>query len=338
MSEGNEIPDDVSDELRSYFVAKQGVSNASYKNRLSVARRFEDWLREERAVDSILEAERKDVLSWLRTFVGDCKGATVHQYHTDLRTVFKAWIEGDSDGSMLDGDLDVNPADFDLTKWEDIPRSPEKQTYADNNEGVIYLSPSEIRDLRSHVPRPKVRNDLIIQILVQTGLRRGELSDLTLDLLDRDTGTVTVTEKMSKTDGKRTIPYDDLEPELSMWLDEGYRDRHPDADDSPYLLLNRQSPKLSSTRISTIVREAADNAGLDEKYTENADGVGRRRVSAHALRSTFVVRLLEAGIPTAKIMELSGHDHLETVESYANILRDDAIDAYNEADITFEAE
>ena len=336
-----EIPDDVSEPLRDYFEAKRGIPKTSFKNQLSVARRFEDWLQAERDGDTILDAEPRDVIGWLREFVHDgYAGSTVHQYHTDLRTIYNAWTDDDGDGpTVLAYQLDQNPANFELNQYIKVGRTAEKQNQADNNEGVFYLDPSEVRKLRANVTKPEVRNELIIKILVQTGLRRGELSQLRIDgqedHLDREREVVVITEETSKTDTGRTVKYDDLDPELTMWLDGGYRDRQPDADDSPYLLINRQSPQLSPSRISSVVREAADNAGLDDGYMENSRGDRRRRVTAHTLRATFIMRLLDAGIPTPQVMELSGHENLETVEKYANVLDDDALDAYEQADIEF---
>lgn len=336
MAENN-LPDkdDVSDDLYEYLREKQGIATPTFKNHYSVVSRFEAWLHNERDKDTPLEATPRDVRDWLLKQEDDGRaGSTVHQYKDTLKSFFSEWMNGNEDEvNMLPSPLDENPANFDLTRYLDAPRDPVKQQYADNNEGVIYLSPQDVQQLRRHVPKPRVRNELVIKILVQTGLRRGELSQIELEHLNRDQGTITVTADVSKTNTKRTVPYDDLSPELGLWLDGGRRDHLAPADDSPYLLLTKQSEQLSPSRISQIVRDAADDAGIAGSMGTNARGEERRRVTAHTLRATFIMRLLDEGIPTPKVMELSGHENLQTVESYANVLDDDAIEAYRGADI-----
>lgn len=338
MSKTYNPPEDASEDIRDYLKEKRGVSKSTYKNHKSVSIRFEKWLRE-RGHDSILEAETADIRDWLlEQHEEGYGGSTLHTYHSTLRAFFREWTEGDGNGaSLLPTHFETNPAAFPFERYINAPKSPKKQQYADNNEGVIYLSSSEIRQLREHVPAPKVRNELVIKILVQTGLRRAELSNLKRKHLKREEGYVIVSAATSKTDEERTVPFDNLEPELSLWLDAGYRDRHTTSD-SPYIFITKQTERLKPSRITEIIREAAEHVDTQEDYGQNVRGDRRRRITAHSLRSTFIMRLLEAGIPTPKVMELSGHKSLETVEAYANVLSEDAIEAYNEADIDFGTE
>jgi integrase/recombinase XerD len=239
-------------------------------------------------------------------------------------------------------ELNESPANFDLSKSLDFSKTTKKQNYADNNEGIIHVKPSEVRQLRESVET--VRDELLIKLMYQTGLRRSEVAALKLpehksdSHIDTEKNQVVVSEDDSKTNnGGRTVPYQDLEPELTMWLSQGFRDRHCYADDSPYLFLTKQTPSISGTTISRIIRDAAEDAGIQEVYGKDADGNPKRRITAHSLRSAFVIQLFDAGLPSPKVMELSGHEQLETVESYANVLDDDAISAYRNADIDFEA-
>jgi integrase/recombinase XerD len=223
----NPLPDDdnVSEDIMAYCKEKQGMTGTTYKNHKSVATRFEQWLQEqEQGKDSILEANPPDVRDWVVELNEEgYQGSTIHQYLMTLRAVFDEWMDSDGDDtvSMLTAELEENPANFNLKDYVDTVTTPEKQQFADNNEGVIYLNPSEVRKLRRHVPAPKVRNELVIKMLVQTGLRRGELSNLECDHLDRENQTVTVTAANSKTNKERTVPYNDLDPELTFWLDGG---------------------------------------------------------------------------------------------------------------------
>lgn len=322
-----------------------GLPESSKSNKLSVTRRFSEWLDANSDTDNILNARLVEVKNWLEHIHDNegLAGSTVNQYHNDLRGFFDSWVyNGGKRNSLMDEEyeLDKNPANFNLSNELDFSKTAVKQTYADNNEGIIHVNPSEIRKLEDEAE--SVRDELLIKILYQTGLRRSEVAALKLpeyqteSHIDTEREVVVVAERDSKTDkGGRRVPYQDLEPELTLWLHSGYRDHHYHADESPYLFLTKQTPQISVQTISRVVRELAEKAGIQEEYGKDADGNPKRRITAHSLRSTFVIQCFDAGLSSPEVMELSGHEQLETVEKYANVLDDDAITAYREADIEF---
>ena len=323
-----------------------GLPESSKSNKLSVARRFSGWLDDNRDTDNILNARLVEVKDWLVHLHNNegLAGSTVNQYHNDLRGYYKSWLDdGDSRSLLVEEEykLEKNPANFKLSDYLDFSKSAVKQSYADNNDGIIHVKPTEVKQLRKAAD--SVRDELLIKILSQTGLRRSEVAALKLpeykseSHIDTERKAVVVSESDSKTDKGRTVKYQDLQPELTMWLKQGFRDRHCYADESPYLFLTKQTPQISVQTISRVVRELADKAGVQEVYGKDADGNPKRRITAHSLRSTFVIQLFDAGLPSPKVMELSGHEQLETVEKYANVLDDDALTAYEKADIEFEA-
>lgn len=321
------------------------IPKASRENKISVARRFEAWLRENNRTENVLEANVSDVDDWLGYLYNEegKAGSTVNQYHNDLRGFYNCWMDEGQNRSILAEkhyELEKNPANIKLSDYHNFSTTSKKQSYADNNDGIIHVTPEEVKKMVEAVD--SVRDELIIKILYKTGLRRGELTELRLprfkteSYIDPEEKKVVVTDNDSKTDnGGRTVGYDDLEPQLSLWLNKGYRDRHCYADESPYLLLTKQTPSISGTTVSRVVRDAAEKAGIQEIYGEDADGNPKRRITAHSLRSGFVIQLFEAGLPSPKVMELSGHEQLETVEKYANVLSEDANDALRKAQPNF---
>ena len=339
----SEIPENPIELWEEHFA---GLPESSKSNKLSVTRRFSEWLNHNRDTDNILNARLVEVKNWLVHLHDNegLAGSTVNQYHNDLRGFYDSWIDNGNRNTLIEEEyeLDKNPANFNLSNEFEFSKTAVKQTYADNNEGIIHVKSTEVRQLRKAAE--SVRDELLIKILYQTGLRRSEVAALRLpehkteSHIDTEREVVVVSDEDSKTEkGGRTVPYQDLEPELTMWLKQGFRDRHCYADESPYLFLTKQTPQISVQTISRVVRELADKAGVQEVYGKDADGNPKRRITAHSLRSTFVIQLFDAGLPSPKVMELSGHEQLETVENYANVLDDDAITAYREADIEFEA-
>jgi len=53
-------------------------------------------------------------------------------------------------------------------------------------------------------------------------------------------------------------------------------------------------------------------------------------IAPHVLRHTFTVNCARAGVGTASLKKLLGHDHLETTEIYLNISPEDALREFRE--------
>jgi integrase/recombinase XerD len=197
----------------------------------------------------------------------------------------------------------------------------------------VYLSRDETRKLRESVPAPKLRNRLILKILIQTGARRNEVISIHREEdIDRDSQTLTLTD--SKTGKERQVPYNDLSPELDAWIDK-HRAKYITASESPYLFVGHGSEQLNSRRIGEIVRKAADDAGIQETLYADSRGREVRRVTPHALRHTFAIRALEAGMPIHALKELMGHSDIDTTQTYLQITQDDAAAEYHDANVTF---
>jgi len=333
MPEVDPYPEDPIEE---YIGEIEDNPDSTVDNHRSTTRRFEGWLADNKG-QTILDAVPSDIRDWLRHLNNEgYAGSTIRQYHATLKSFYNEYTDN-GEVSMCEPVLDENPAAFDFDGYlSKISKKADKQRRADNNEGIIYLEPSEVRDLRRHVPRPKVRNELIVKMLVQTGMRGGELRNVRVDGVDRETQIVTVPDtKTDETPKTRRVRYDDLDPELSMWLDMGYRDRFEYAD-SPYLFVTRESPQLGKTHLTRIIREAAKDAGIQEEWGESPDGRTKHRVTPHALRSTFTYRVIkDGGLSVPEVMELTGHERLETVQKYANVAEEDANDALEEAEVDF---
>jgi integrase/recombinase XerD len=70
---------------------------------------------------------------------------------------------------------------------------------------------------------------------------------------------------------------------------------------------------MSRRTAQRIVKTVAARAGVTQ------------RVTPHVLRHTFAVNCARAGVSTASLKKLLGHDRLETTEIYLNISGEDAL-------------
>jgi len=150
---------------------------------------------------------------------------------------------------------------------------------------------------------PAERDSLVVLLLYATGMRRAELSSLTLERLDLDSRTVRV---RGKGDRERVIP---LVPKicdrLEWYLTVKNRDIICRADKN-YLFLSNRGDKLGESSIYCIVTRILGGAGVQ----------GKR--SPHILRHTFATHLLGEGAQIRAIQELLGHSSLSSTQIYTH--------------------
>jgi integrase/recombinase XerD len=193
------------------------------------------------------------------------------------------------------------------------------------DEGITHLSPNEKEQLCEHVPAPQIRNELLIRFLWQTGLREHEVRNVRLQDLDRDERIVNIySEKVYK---DREVGYQpSVDFLMNQWLDSGYRDRFSSASDSEYVFVSRKAEKLTEGRVNDVVKKAAENAGIQDTYDDDAAGNTRHTVTAHALRHSFAVQSLKNGMDVRFLQELMGHADISTTERYLKITGREAIE------------
>ncbi|MFC7325045.1 tyrosine-type recombinase/integrase [Halorubrum rutilum] len=296
--------------------------------RVSRLRQFSSWW-EENGEGSPLKADTGDVVDFLNS--EDDRGLAPHSLVGTKQTL----------SEMFDAAIDLGYTDRqdNPVKNANIGRyvdsygtTTRKQEFADK-EGVVYLEAEETRKLRESVPAPKVRNELLVKLMIQVGARRNEVTSIKLDDIDRDKRAVTLRD--DKKQKVRTVPYSDLSPELDLWLDK-YRASNKPAQRSEYLFVTEQSEQLSPNRIGEIIKKAAEEAGIQEVMYHDASGNPRRKVTPHTLRHTFAVRMLEEGVDIRYLQQLMGHTDISQTEVYLKITDKEAREAYREANPTFE--
>lgn len=284
-------------------------SEGTYKNRRSHLRQFDQWLQAHDVSADVLEAHQID------QFFAEEKGKglapkTIGGRYESLKLLY----------DKLAGLYDA----FEETPFEDLERREYVDTSTKKHEEVdiSYVRPEEKEALIEHLPSPKLRNELLVRLMWQTGIRKQETADIKLNNIDQEERSIQVYSQ--KTDDWRTVFY---QPKLGFlleqWLEGGYRSSYPTADDSPYLFVTQRSEQFKCNSITKIIRMAADDAGIQEVMYEDAAGKNRHRITAHTLRHGYAVQSLKNDMPLTVLSDLLGHENLETTKKYLQLVDDD---------------
>jgi integrase/recombinase XerD len=94
--------------------------------------------------------------------------------------------------------------------------------------------------------------------------------------------------------------------------------------DSDYLFPTNKSEHISASQINEIVKDTARNAEIQEQIAEYADGRKIHRVTAHTLRHSFAMQMLNSGVDIRKLQTLLGHDELDTTLIYLQQSKEEA--------------
>lgn len=174
------------------------------------------------------------------------------------------------------------------------------------------LSDQAVRKLLREAKDDK-RDYALLELLIGTGLRVGEMLALTRDdvVINERSGLVIV--RHGKRGGYREIPLVmDVRKALSAYLES----EHPSPDDPEAPLWINHHGKALAHR-SSVMR-------ILEKYTQRAD---LEAVTPHMLRHTFATRYLKANPGDLRgLARLLGHSNLNTVMIYTEPTLDDLAD------------
>jgi integrase/recombinase XerD len=146
----------------------------------------------------------------------------------------------------------------------------------------------------------------VLGLLYGTGLRRGELSRLNVDQIDRAEGTIRLDGR--KCGRERCVPLPEM---VRRCLEVYWPARHNLLEATgcvgeTALLVSRHGNRLRSESISNGVRRLARQAGI--AYS-----------SLHQFRHSCASDLLEAGVHIAEVQQILGHASVATTVIYTHI-------------------
>jgi site-specific recombinase XerD len=265
-------------------LVRLGLSSATVVNYLADMRGVARWCVESGQGCSLLNLTTADVRAYcqhLRVIRG-LSPATVNRHLQAIRKF--------CDFAQQVQLMESNPA----TDVRPIQAPPTSRRALDADEIACLLEA-----VQTGRPSLVKRDCAIIQLLLQTGVKVGELTELQLADIELTDSRGTLTVKRNEGNSHRRIP---LNVPACHALQEYLRVRPP----SPgvkHLFLSQEGNSISTRTVQRLVNV----------YTRAADLTG---VSAHTLRYTFAISMLEATRDVATVANLLGHRSVETTLRY----------------------
>lgn len=178
-------------------------------------------------------------------------------------------------------------------------------------------------------------------LILETGLRTGELIGLTWDVIDFENKTLTVDKTLEyrhkqkcwragppKTEHSyRTIPLTNRAVEIlkevrSKWLEQ----KKAASLDQELEYLDRRSGKYKKLVMRDLVfinfrtGEPAKNSSYDTHLYKLCEEAGIEPFCMHALRHTYATRAIESGMPPKVLQKLLGHASIKTtMDTYVHV-------------------
>lgn len=193
------------------------------------------------------------------------------------------------------GHLLLDPArDLVLPRPVQPPR--QRVSTADIDAMVSTLDPNTAMGLRDRT---------IIELIYQTGVRRGECQRLDLEHVDLESQILQVRQGKGKKD--RLLPISESLVDLLSDYLENSRPAFRPPPGEPALFLSNQRRRLGGARVNQIFRQAAQRAGLE------------RGVTPHVLRYAFATHLVQKGAELRHVQEMLGHSQVSTTQFYTRL-------------------
>jgi len=265
----------------------------SYENDLNQFHKF--------SVESGSQNEKIDsklVRLWVVSLLeSDLSARTIHRKLSSLRSYCNYLIK--------QGELNLNPLDRVLK-----PKLSKRIPAFIEEEKLNHF----LEDYDFGNDFTGLRNKLIIELLYQTGMRRGELMDL-------EPGSLSVSDKNVRVLGKRgkerIIPVGEQIMELWQMYLKKRQESFSDAGNKLFLTVSNKPvyPRL----IYKVVNDYLKLVTTLEKK------------SPHVLRHTFATHLLNKGADLNAIKELLGHSSLGTTQIYTHNTFEKLREVYNKA-------
>lgn len=224
----------------------------------------------ERGMPTDVEAiSREHIEAFITHLLETRKPATANQRYRSLQAFFK-WL-------CSEGEITSSP----MARMKPPRFSDEPPVMLTDDQLKRLLKACEGRDFAAR------RDTAIVRLLLDTGMRRGELAGLKVEGIDLDDNLAFV---MGKGRRPRACPFG---RKSSQALDRYLRERvkHRDAD-SPMLWLGRSGP-LSDSGVYQAIRERAIQAGLGP-------------IHPHLFRHGFAHSWLASGGQESDLMRLAG--------------------------------
>ena len=152
-----------------------------------------------------------------------------------------------------------------------------------------------------------VRNQLMVKVMFNCGLRVSEVVNLQLKDIDYEGGFLHILEGKGKKD--RDVPIQsDLLDLLQIYIKSNRGQTAPYYKYDP-IFLNKGGKKLTTRRIGQIVSYHAKRSGI------------KKHIHPHTFRHSFAMHSKKCNIDTKTLQQVLGHESIQTTEVYLNHLQ-----------------
>jgi site-specific recombinase XerD len=274
-------------EFLRFCALERQLSGHSVQAYAADLRDFRKWIKADVAIGDVSLVLLKE---YLEDMVGSRKltVATVRRRFACLRAFFRRACE-------------KHDCPDPFANWRPLlPRRKRLPRTLSRGEAAFLLSPRHIGLATAadggHVFR------VIVQLMVATGMRVGELCKLKLDDLSPDCTTVRIHGKGAR-DRVAYVTDSNLRRELHRLI----ADRRKTLNGVEALFVNRYGAQMRPQSVRSKLRRLAKEAGL------------ARRVTPHMLRHTAATLLIETGVDIRFVQRLLGHSSIATTEIYTHV-------------------
>lgn len=280
---------------------------------------LEGWL-----LDVTARRRSARTLRWYRDTVGAFIGwvgaeSTVAELHAGH---LRGWIVATQAHLAPDTQHNRVAAVKAFSRWleeqEFVPRDPflrVKRPAKNTDQLPRALLPAQMQAvLGRYDPKdPFERRDLVIlKLVLDTGLRRGEVCNARLEDFDRETASLVV---LGKGRRRRRVPLS-AETCFAVWK-YVQKDRPKHDRGAPWLFLGRGGDRVSGTHLSHVFHWKAAEVGIAARF--------------HDLRHTAATWSLRAGMPKERVSRLLGHANDSITSIYEHLTFEDIQSAHKDA-------
>ena len=199
---------------------------------------------------------------------------------------------------------------YNLAVREDMaPKNPcwKVTMLKEENRRDRTLTPEEFERLKEEPPEHITQ---IVTVAYYTGMRRGEILNLTWEKVNMKVGFIDLEPKDTKTSEARRLYFNDV-----LW--DIFRKQYARKDKTRYVFTYGGRPLKD-------IKEGFKNA-LEKAKIKN--------FRFHDLRHTFNTNMRKAGVDQTVIMKLTGHKTLAMFNRYNTLDQDDALEAMRKLDL-----
>ncbi|MDL0120378.1 tyrosine-type recombinase/integrase [Halobacterium salinarum] len=200
-----------------------------------------------------------------------------------------------------------------------MPASTDSQAQESDPKARVWLKPEQIDAMRNATVENSAdylatRNDTLIALLTDTGLRVGEAVAVDVSMIDFEDGVLMLPADIQKdypNDNSPTYTEIELAGETLRTLRTYLSNRWKDSD---ALFPSRQSDRMTTESVRNVIRDAATDADI-EPYT--VEGLGDPTdVTPHALRHSVAYRMMnrEEGNTLYDVRNRLRHRSIQTTE------------------------